>query len=134
MSFSNSWPQLTLKTAGVSLIDCDHRTPTAAEDGYPYIAISQLKNGHISLEGVRRISSDDYLGWTKKLKPQANDVIVVRRCNSGDSAHVPPGLECAIGQNLAVTFGSLVKDKDSAGSHVIPPSWRPDGIKNVDVK
>ncbi len=36
--------------------------------------------------------------------------------------------------SMAVTFGSLVKDKDGAGSHVIPPSWRPDGIKNVDVK
>ena len=35
---------------------------------------------------------------------------------------------------MAVTFGSLVKDRESAGSHVIPPSWRPDGIRNVDVK
>jgi DNA polymerase-4 len=35
---------------------------------------------------------------------------------------------------MAVTFGSLLKEKDTAGSHVIPPSWRPDGIKNVDVK
>ncbi len=36
--------------------------------------------------------------------------------------------------SMAVTFGSLVKDKESAGSHVIPPSWQPDGIKNIDVK
>ncbi len=99
---SSEWPRLTLNAAGVSLIDCDHQTPTSVEDGYPYIAIPQLKNGHISLEGVRRISHDDYIKWTKKLMPQANDVIVVRRCNSGDSAHVPPGLECAIGQNLVV--------------------------------
>ncbi|MDD2582794.1 MAG: DNA polymerase IV [Desulfuromonadaceae bacterium] len=34
----------------------------------------------------------------------------------------------------AVTFGSLVPEKASSGSHVIPPSWRPDGIKNVDVQ
>jgi type I restriction enzyme S subunit len=40
--------------------------------------------------------------WTKKLKPQEHDVIVVRRCNSGDSAVVPANLECAIGQNLVV--------------------------------
>ncbi len=36
--------------------------------------------------------------------------------------------------SMAVTFGSLVKDRESAGSHVIPPSWQPDGIKNIDVK
>jgi len=47
-------------------------------------------------------SARHYIEWTKKLKPRANDVIVVRRCNSGDSALVPPDLECAIGQNLVV--------------------------------
>jgi len=36
--------------------------------------------------------------------------------------------------DMVVTFGSLLPDKEKAGSHVIPPSWRPDGIKNVDVK
>jgi type I restriction enzyme, S subunit len=102
MSSEDGWIRMSLREAGVALIDCDHRTPPAAEGGYPYIAIPQLKNGHIDLNGVRRISREHYLDWTKKLKPQADDVIVVRRCNSGDSAVVPPNLDCAIGQNLVV--------------------------------
>jgi type I restriction enzyme S subunit len=102
MSSEPGWEYLPLKSAGVSLIDCDHKTPAATEVGIPYIAIPQLKDGHISLDGVRRISQSDYADWTKKLAPQANDVIVVRRCNSGDSAHIPDGLKCAIGQNLVV--------------------------------
>lgn len=93
---------MSLRRAGVSLIDCDHRTPPAADQGYPYIAIPQLKDGQLDLAGVRRISEADYIEWTRKLKPRANDVIVVRRCNSGESALVPPNLECAIGQNLVV--------------------------------
>ncbi len=36
--------------------------------------------------------------------------------------------------DMVVTFGSLLPGKEKAGSHVIPPSWRPDGIKRVDVK
>ncbi len=32
-----------------------------------------------------------------------------------------------------VTFGSLLSNEDK-GSHVISPAWRPDGIRNVDVK
>lgn len=36
--------------------------------------------------------------------------------------------------SMAVTFGSLIPGKAKAGNHVIPPSWRPDGIKNVDMK
>lgn len=35
---------------------------------------------------------------------------------------------------MSVTFGSLLPGKEKSGSHVIPPSWRPDGIKNVDVE
>jgi len=35
--------------------------------------------------------------------------------------------------DMVVTLGSLLPDKESAGSHVIPPSWRPDGIKNIDI-
>ena len=107
------WPRLSLQRAGVSLIDCDHRTPPAASDGFPYIAIPQLKDGHVDLNGVRRIAPSDYVDWTRKLKPRANDVIVVRRCNSGDSAVVPQGLECAIGQNLVVlrSTGSAVEPR-----------------------
>jgi len=96
------WAKTTLAQAGVTLIDCDHRTPPASEAGYPYIAIPQLKDGRIELSGVRRISATHYADWTKKLKPQGHDVIVVRRCNSGDSAVVPDSIECAIGQNLVV--------------------------------
>jgi len=36
--------------------------------------------------------------------------------------------------SMAVTYGSLLPGKENSGNHVIPPSWRPDGIKNVDVK
>lgn len=38
--------------------------------------------------------------------------------------------------NFTVTFGSLLdgEKSDNKGSHVISPAWRPDGIRNVDVK
>lgn len=38
--------------------------------------------------------------------------------------------------NFTVTFGSLLDGEKAAnkGSHVISPAWRPDGIRNVDVK
>lgn len=38
--------------------------------------------------------------------------------------------------NFTLTFGSLLDGEkaDKKGSHVISPAWRPDGIRNVDVK
>lgn len=35
---------------------------------------------------------------------------------------------------MAVTFGTLLSGKEQSGQQVIPPSWRPEGIKNVDVQ
>ena len=35
---------------------------------------------------------------------------------------------------MSVTFGTLLPGKEKAGSHVIPPSWRPDGVKNIDIE
>ena len=96
------WKRTSLREAGVTLIDCDHRTPPAAESGYPYVAIPQLKEGRILLNDVRRISAEHFAEWTRKAKPQHHDVVLSRRCNPGETAYVPAGLECALGQNLVL--------------------------------
>jgi len=97
---AGEWDELSLRQAGVQLLDCEHKTPSPAEEGYPYIAIPQIKNGRIDLTDVRLISRDDYVAWTRKTNPQCWDVILSRRCNPGETAFVPPGLECALRQNL----------------------------------
>jgi type I restriction enzyme S subunit len=99
---AGEWKRTSLREAGVTLIDCDHRTPPAADSGYPYIAIPQLKEGRLSLGDVRRISPEHFAEWTRKAKPQHHDVILSRRCNPGETAYVPAGLECALGQNLVL--------------------------------
>ena len=99
---AGEWKRTSLREAGVTLIDCDHRTPPAAEGGYPYVAIPQLKEGRILLNDVRRISPEHFAEWTRKAMPQHHDVILSRRCNPGETAYVPAGLECALGQNLVL--------------------------------
>lgn len=99
---ASDWAIQKLGHAGVTLIDCDHRTPPAAETGFPYVAIPQMKEGRIELSGVRRISREHFIEWTKKAKPQEYDVVLSRRCNPGVTAHVPAGLEMALGQNLVL--------------------------------
>jgi type I restriction enzyme, S subunit len=110
------WRRMSLREAGVQLIDCDHRTPPAADTGHPYIAIPQLKDGRLALADARRISPEHYAEWTRKAKPQHDDAIVSRRCNPGESAYVPAGLECALGQNLVLLRAD--------GRSVFPPFLR----------
>ncbi|MFZ0615850.1 MAG: restriction endonuclease subunit S [Chthoniobacterales bacterium] len=110
------WERTSLREAGVTLIDCDHRTPPAADSGYPYVAIPQLKEGRLALNDVRRISPEHFIDWTRKAKPQHHDVILSRRCNPGETAYVPAGLECALGQNLVLLRAD--------GSKLDPPFLR----------
>lgn len=113
---TREWKNISLREAGVSLIDCDHRTPPPTDSGYPYIAIPQLKEGRIDISDVRRISSENYVEWTRKAKPQHHDVILSRRCNPGETAYVPAGIECALGQNLVLLRAD--------GAKLFPPFLR----------
>ena len=110
------WRTMMLREANVTLIDCDHRTPPAAESGYPYIAIPQLKAGRLDLSAVRRISGEHYAEWTRKAKPTMHDVILSRRCNPGETAVAPHDLEFALGQNLVLLR--------SDGTTIFPPFLR----------
>ena len=99
---ADTWPIMSLSEAGVSLIDCEHRTPPSSEHGYPYVGIPQIKDGRIDLNDVRYITHDDYIEWTRKANPQPFDIVLSRRCNPGDTGFVPPGLHFALGQNLVL--------------------------------
>ena len=92
----NEWPSMSLREAGVSLIDCEHRTPPAAEYGYPYVGIPQIKDGRIKLLGARQIAREHFDDWTQKAYPQPFDVVLSRRCNPGETGFVPKGLRFAL--------------------------------------
>ena len=113
---TSEWPTLTLREAGITLIDCDHRTPPPVDAGYPYVAIPQLRNGRIELSGVRRITPEHFAEWTRKARPAANDVVLSRRCNPGETAFVHPDLNFALGQNLVLLRAD--------GKRVYPPFLR----------
>lgn len=93
---------IELRSAGVEVLDCEHRTPPPVADGYPYIAIPDLRAGRVDLSSARRISHADLLDWTRRTKPRTGDVLVTRRGRVGDTAVIPPEIECAIGQNLVI--------------------------------
>ncbi|WP_439525481.1 restriction endonuclease subunit S [Roseovarius mucosus] len=112
----SEWPVLSLKHAGVQLIDCVHKTPEARESGYAYVAIPQMKSGRIDFSDARKISEADFREWTKKAKPQKHDVILSRRTNPGVIAVDNSETDFALGQNLVLLRAN--------GKRVHPPFLR----------
>jgi type I restriction enzyme S subunit len=111
-----TWSTLSLARAGVVLIDCVHKTPAAQTDGFAYVAIPQMKNGHIDFADARRISPGDFKEWTKKANPQKYDVVLSRRTNPGVTAVDRTGTPFALGQNLVLLRAD--------GRSVFPPFLR----------
>lgn len=101
-SIKHEYPRVSLNELDVKLYDCVHETPQGVDNGYPYIAIPNVQDGRLDLTEVRQITKEDYIKWTKKFEPREGDIIVTRRGRVGDSAPIPKGLQCAIGQNLVV--------------------------------
>ena len=99
----SKYKKTSLKELGVELIDCDHKTPKAVESGVPYIGIPQMDNGRINFDAnPRLISEKDFVTWTRKANPKFGDVILSRRCNSGETVYVPKDAKFALGQNLVL--------------------------------
>ena len=65
---------------------------------------------------MRLITREDFVEWTRKAKPSAHDIVLSRRCNPGETAFVPAGLEFALGQNLVLLRAD--------GTKVYPPFLR----------
>jgi type I restriction enzyme S subunit len=129
-----AYPFVRLGECGVRVLDCHHLTPKSVSNGFPYVAIPDLKDGRIDLSGVRRIGAEDFVTWTAKTKPQAGDVIVTRRGRVGDTAVVPPSLSCALGQDLVILRSDgLVVDQDYLRYAARGPLWHQevDRFRNV---
>lgn len=110
------WPLLSLHEAGVRVIDCEHKTPSAVEAGYPYVTIPEMQGGRINTSKARRISREDFIAWTRRAMPKDHDVVLSRRTNPGETATAEPGLQFALGQNLVLMRAD--------GSRVYPPFLR----------
>lgn len=93
---------MELQEAGVSVLDCEHKTPQGRGTGFPYIAIPNIVDGRVDLSSARQISPDDLHTWTRRTKPRAGDILVTRRGRVGDTAPIPTDIDCAIGQNLVL--------------------------------
>ena len=113
----SEWKYQKLKDVGIQLIDCVHKTPPAVTNGYPYIAIPQMKSGCIDFSADPRLISKEHLEeWSIKAKPQQDDIILSRRCNPGETAYVAGDVDFALGQNLVLLR--------STGIDVFPPFLR----------
>lgn len=94
------WEVTRAEEVCLAVIDCKNRTPPEAEDGYPVIKTSNIKNGKLQLSNITMTDEISYSLWTLKGKPSDGDVLITREAPIGEACIVPDNMQVCLGQRM----------------------------------
>lgn len=86
--------------------DSLHQTPKYSQDKYSMIRVQDIKKGYINIDSTMKVSKDIFDKFTKKYKPQKNDIVVSRVGSYGNFAIIPNDC-CCLGQNIAIIHPNI---------------------------
>lgn len=103
MTSSTGWERIAIKEVYEALYDGPHATPPIAEDGPVFLGIGNItEDGHLDFGSVRHISEEHYPKWTKRVIPQAGDIVFTYEATLNRYAIIPSGFRGCLGRRLAL--------------------------------
>lgn len=85
------------------LYDGPHATPAPADDGPVYLGIKNITDtGLLDLSDVRHIAEEDFDHWTRRVLPQAGDVVFTYEATLHRYALIPEGFRGCLGRRIAL--------------------------------
>lgn len=120
------WQVTAIRDVVDDVYDGPHATPPEADEGPVFLGIKNLTGTSIDLNEVRHISEDDWVKWTRRVTPTANDIVFSYEAALGLFSLVPPQLRCCLGRRLALIRPQPVDGSPHFWFHqfVAPPFQR----------
>ena len=84
------------------IFDGPHATPPKTSHGPVFLGISNLVQGRLDLANTEHLSEEDYVRWTRRVEPQAGDVVFSYETRLGEAAFIPPGLRFCLGRRMGL--------------------------------
>jgi type I restriction enzyme S subunit len=84
------------------VFDGPHATPNKIDEGPYFLSISSLENGALDLSKSAHLSEEDFIKWTKRVTPQAGDVLFSYETRLGDAALMPPNVIACLGRRMGL--------------------------------
>ncbi|PIM71045.1 hypothetical protein CTU88_21455 [Streptomyces sp. JV178] len=84
------------------IFDGPHATPQKTAEGPWFLSISSLKGGVLDLSESAHLSEDDFPRWTKRIQPQAGDVLFSYETRLGEAALMTSGIRASLGRRMAL--------------------------------
>jgi type I restriction enzyme S subunit len=94
--------KITLKDLCRAIVDCEHKTAPTQSDGIPLIRTPDIANGRLNLDSANRVSEETYREWSKRLEPEASDLILAREAPIGEVGMVQRGQRVCLGQRTVL--------------------------------
>jgi len=105
-----SLPLVRLNDVCTLITDGTHQTPRYVEDGMPFLSAQNVKPYRFMPEIHRKVSQEDYLGYTRHTKPEKGDVLMTRvGAMIGEAAMIDRDLDFAFYVSLC-----LIKPMDGS--------------------
>ena len=99
---SSEWQTVAIGSLCLGIFDGPHATPKKTSSGPIFLGISSLNNGQLDLSTTEHLSEDDFVRWTKRVVPQAGDIVFSYETRLGQAAVIPKGLRCCLGRRMAL--------------------------------
>ena len=85
------------------IYDGPHATPPEADSGPVFLGIKNVTpEGRIDLSEIRHVSEEHYPKWTRRVTPQANDIVFSYEATLHRYAVVPEGFRGCLGRRMAL--------------------------------
>lgn len=84
------------------VFDGPHATPHTVAEGPIFLGIGALQDGRVNLGETRHVTPEDFRTWTRRVRPQADDVVFSYETRLGQAALIPRGLECCLGRRMGL--------------------------------
>lgn len=98
-----NWERKKLKHVLNSMYDTEHKTVPFFEDGeYCVARTSDIKNGTLIFEKMKKTDYYGYQEWTKRAIPEFEDILFTREAPAGEACVVPINLQICLGQRMVL--------------------------------
>lgn len=105
------WQVAAITEVVAGVFDGPHATPSEADDGPVFLGIKNLTGSALDLSELRHIAESDFAQWTRRVTPQAGDIVFSYEATLGFFALIPEELRCCLGRRLA-----LIRPKATEGN------------------
>ncbi|MEV8183374.1 restriction endonuclease subunit S [Specibacter sp. NPDC078692] len=101
--WKTDFPVVRLKNLlATPITDGPHTTPEFLPSGVPFLSVDAIQNGELTFNKCRFISASDHAEFTRKARPQIDDILMGKAASTGKIARVKEPQEFSIWSPLAI--------------------------------